>query len=46
MKEFTITKKQAREFVFECFDAIIRDIKAKEERNVEDCSDESFCEVA
>ena len=32
MKEITISKKQARDFVFECLDAIIRDIKAKEEQ--------------
>ncbi len=46
MKQITITQKQARQFAIECFDAIIRDIKAKEEREKEESSDESSCDVA
>lgn len=45
MKQITITQKQARQFAIECFDAIIRDIKAKEEREKEESSDESSCDV-
>ena len=46
MKEFTINKKQAREFVFECFESIINDIKAKGNKALKDnISQELYNEI-
>ncbi len=42
MKEFTINKKQAREFVFECFESIINDIKAKGNKALTENSSEEL----
>ncbi len=47
MTNFTISKEQARQFAIECFDAIIRDIQATENKEAkEDNNDDTSYVVA
>ena len=39
MYDFLISKEQAQQFAYDCFDVIIRDIKAAKEQELQESSD-------
>lgn len=47
MYDFLISKEQARQFAYDCFDAIVRDIKSMEE-NIDETqeADGTDCQCA
>ena len=44
MYDFLISKEQTRQFAFDCFDAILNDVKEMEEQEIE--ADDNSCKCA